>query len=102
LPVRRVYETDTLLAFFHPRPSYPLHVLLVPKAPIAGFQALQGDETDLYADLVAAVQALVSDLGLAQGGYRLIVNGGTYQDVPLLHAHLVSEHPPRRRSRSAL
>jgi histidine triad (HIT) family protein len=91
LPVQRLYATDTLLAFYHPRPSYPVHVLIVPKASIAGLETLQGHETALYADLVKAVQAMVGQLGLAERGYRLIINGWAYQDVPLLHAHLISE-----------
>ncbi len=91
LPVRRLYETDTLLAFPHPRPSYPVHILLVPKAGYPGLEALQGDETALYADLSQAVRRLAQTLDLAPHGYRLIINGGAYQEVPLLHAHLVSQ-----------
>ena len=91
LPVQRLYATERLLAFYHPRPSYPVHILLVPRAPIAGLEALNGQETALYADLMRAVQTLVDRLGLAERGYRLIINGGAYQDVPLLHAHLISE-----------
>ncbi len=91
LPVQRVYATDRLLAFYHPRPSYPVHILIVPKADIASLEALRGHEAALYADLVRAVQTIVGQLGLAERGYRLIINGGAYQDVPLLHAHLISE-----------
>jgi histidine triad (HIT) family protein len=93
LPVRRLCETETLLAFHHPRPSYPVHILLVPKAAPAGLEALQGDEMALYADMIAAVQRLVRELDLAPHGYRLIINGGVYQEVPILHAHLISQAP---------
>ena len=31
IPVDRLRETETLIAFYHPRPSYPFHVLLIPK-----------------------------------------------------------------------
>ncbi|MEZ4510613.1 MAG: hypothetical protein R3C62_01950 [Chloroflexota bacterium] len=34
IPVQRLRETATLLAFHHPKPSYPLHILLVPKRPL--------------------------------------------------------------------
>jgi diadenosine tetraphosphate (Ap4A) HIT family hydrolase len=40
------------------------------------------------------IQSLVVEFRLEEIGYRLIVNGGKYQDVPQLHFHLVSEKEP--------
>jgi diadenosine tetraphosphate (Ap4A) HIT family hydrolase len=51
---------------------------------------LQADDADFLLDLVQAVQSLVKELNLEPGGYRLITNGGAFQDVPHLHFHLVS------------
>lgn len=65
--------------------------LPVPKTAIAGIATLPGDETALYADLVAAVQRLARESALAPRGYRLIVNGSAHRDVPTLHLYLVSE-----------
>jgi histidine triad (HIT) family protein len=90
LPVRRLRETETLLAFYHPRPAYPVHILLVPKKALVGLEALGPKDGPFLADLVAAVQSLVSELKLEAAGYRLIANGGRFQDVPQLHFHLVS------------
>jgi histidine triad (HIT) family protein len=91
LPVARLRETDTLIAFPHPQPSYPTHILLVPKRPYASLAALPVDDTAFLHDLFATVQDLVHDLGLEMGGYRLLVNGGSYQDVPHLHFHLIAD-----------
>ncbi|MEW5872697.1 MAG: HIT domain-containing protein [Chloroflexota bacterium] len=95
LPVKRLRETPTLLAFHHPNPSYPTHVLLVPKKDIPSLAALDQAEDEFAArfltDLVQCVRELVDELNLEQSGYRLIVNGGKYQDIPQLHFHLVSE-----------
>jgi histidine triad (HIT) family protein len=90
IPVHRLYETKSLMAFYHPRPSYPTHIVLVPKRDIPNLMALGEDDTDFMADLVRAVQHLVRELGLAESGYRLICNGGEYQDIPHLHFHLVA------------
>jgi histidine triad (HIT) family protein len=90
LPVRRLRETETLLAFHHPRPAYPVHILLVPKKALAGLEAIGPDDGPFLADLVAAVQSLISELNLEAAGYRLIANGGRFQDVPQLHFHLIS------------
>jgi histidine triad (HIT) family protein len=91
IPVKRLRETDTLIAFHHPKPSYPVHILIVPKKAIADLTALStADERDFMVDLFATVQSLISEMNLEETGYRLICNGGSYQDVPQLHFHLVS------------
>lgn len=90
LPVAKLRETDTLIAFYHPRPSYAVHILLVPKRKLAGLSDLTPADADFTADLFQVVNTLVAELQLEERGYRLIANGGAYQDVPHLHFHLVS------------
>jgi histidine triad (HIT) family protein len=90
IPVERLAETPSLIAFHHPAPSYPVHILLVPKRNYAKLSDIAPDDTAFQRDLFVTVAKLVQDLALEQGGYRLICNGGTYQDVPLLHFHLIS------------
>jgi histidine triad (HIT) family protein len=96
IPVKRLRETSTLMAFHHPKPSYPLHILLVPKRAIASFMDLSSSDTDFYADLVQTVQSLVAEFELQQGSYRLIVNGGDFQEIPQLHFHLICEQLPNQ------
>jgi len=88
IPVKRLRETDTLMAFHHPKPSYVFHVLLVPKKAAASFMDLEPGSAFLT-ELTAAVQSLVNEYQLP--AWRLIVNGGEYQDFPQLHFHLVSD-----------
>ncbi len=90
IPAKRLRETDTLIAFRHPKPSYPVHILLMPKLAVANFGALDANDPVFLADLVEATQSLVDEFALAERGYRLIVNGGPYQDFPHLHFHLIS------------
>jgi histidine triad (HIT) family protein len=91
IPVKRLRETETLMAFHHPRPSYPVHILLVPKQPYADLLDVPPDDTSFLHDLFETAQNLVHGLGLEQTGYRLIANGGAFQDVPHLHFHLIAE-----------
>ena len=93
IPVQRLRETATLVAFLHPVPIYPVHILIVPKKAIPSFAALRPADAPFLVDVAAAVQSLVTELGLDAAGYRLIVNGGPYQDMPQLHFHLVSGPP---------
>ena len=97
LPVHRLRETATLLAFHHPQPSHAVHILLVPKKALASLAALTPADAPFLLDLFATAQSLVAEFGLEQTGYRLITNGGPYQSVPQLHFHLISDAaaPPR-------
>lgn len=90
IPVERLRETRSLIAFYHPKPGYPIHILLVPKKAIGALTALTDGDQEFIGDLFSTVQSLVSELNLEQAGYRLIVNGGKYQEVAQLHFHLVS------------
>jgi histidine triad (HIT) family protein len=95
IPVSRLRETDTLMAFHHPQPGYPLHIVLAPRRAIASLEALTPADAPFLADLFATVQSLVAELGLQAAGYRLVVNGGAYQDFPHLHFHLISDERSR-------
>jgi histidine triad (HIT) family protein len=89
IPVQRLRETKTLVAFQHPKPSYPFHVLLVPKKAVASLKEFDSNDSDFLSDLYTTVQILVEEFHLS--AYRLIVNGGKYQDFPQLHFHLISD-----------
>ena len=88
IPAKRLRETDTLLAFHHPQPAYPFHVIILPKKDIRSFADLEPADPFLK-DLVAVAQSLIAEYHLP--AYRLIVNGGEYQEFPHLHFHLISE-----------
>jgi histidine triad (HIT) family protein len=95
IPVKRLRETNSLLAFFHPKPVYPFHVIILPKKAIHSFSDLE-PSSPFLADLVIAAQSLVAEHALT--AYRLVVNGGEYQEFPHLHFHLISgpatdQHP---------
>jgi histidine triad (HIT) family protein len=86
LPLDRLRETETLVAFYHPRPSYPFRVLLTPKRSRSDLNALQTTDTDFMPDLFQTVQSIVAEFNLAESGYRLICNGGAYQTIPYLES----------------
>ncbi len=89
IPVKRLRETETLLAFHHSKPVYPFHILLVPKKAVASLQEFDPTDAAFLADLYSTVQSLVNEFQLP--AYRLIVNGGEYQEFPQLHFHLIAD-----------
>ena len=97
IPAERLRETEALLAFHHPKPAYLLHIILVPRKLVATLLDLPPDDP-FMPELLQTVQELVREFQLAEGGYRLIVNGGKYQDFPHLHFHLISDVGANSRS----
>ena len=89
IPVTRLRETPSLIAFHHPSPGYKYHVIILPKRQVASLASLDPHDTIFLTDLFSAVQSLVDEFHLT--AYRLIVNGGEYQDFPHLHFHLISD-----------
>ena len=91
IPGDKLIETDSVLAFHHPSPSYPLHILIVPKARLRSITDLPSPDLVFESSLFTAVNELVQRFNLHKYGYRLIANGGSAQEVIHLHFHLISE-----------
>ncbi|MFZ6031391.1 MAG: HIT domain-containing protein [Chloroflexota bacterium] len=91
MPVNKLRDTELVIAFSHPQSAYKTHILIVPKREIASFADLRPEDFPIVHEIVRVAQELVNELGLGEKGYRLIVNGGAYQDVAQLHYHLISE-----------
>jgi histidine triad (HIT) family protein len=90
LPIKRLHETENLVVFNHPKPSYPVHILIVPKKAIGSLTDLDEEDNEFLLDVFRMAKSMVEELGISQTGYRLILNGGEFQEVPQLHFHLVS------------
>jgi diadenosine tetraphosphate (Ap4A) HIT family hydrolase len=90
IPVKRLRETDYWIVFRHPQPVYPFHVLLVSKWAFPSLMEIPGEGAPaILKDLIQIVQSLVLEYHL-EDGYRLNTNGGIYQDIPILHFHLIA------------
>jgi histidine triad (HIT) family protein len=90
IPARIVHDDDRCVAFHDVAPQAPIHVLVIPKKPIASLAEASATDADLLGHLVVVATELARTLGLAQG-YRLVVNCGPDggQSVDHLHLHLL-------------
>jgi len=91
LPVNQLEVTSQLIAFFHPQPSYPFHVVIVPKVEIPSMMDLSPTHTPFLCDCFATIQKIVAQYNLGTSGYRVVINGGKNQEFPILHFHLISD-----------
>lgn len=92
-----VYEDDEVLAFRDLNPQAPVHVLFIPKKAIATLDDARGEDAPLLGKLLLAAAAYARAVGLAEQGYRTVINcnedGG--QTVFHLHLHLLAGRPMR-------
>lgn len=97
IPADIVYEDEQLIAFRDIHPQAPVHVLFVPKTPIATLNDLAADQATLLGQLFLAAAAYAKREGFAEDGYRCVINcnanGG--QTVFQLHLHLLAGAPLR-------
>jgi histidine triad (HIT) family protein len=95
LPVKRIRETERVIVFWHPRPFWEKHILIVPKKRIRNIVEI-GPEDMIYIDEVYRVAGeVIKELGWEKGGYSLLSNGGSRQEVNQLHFHLQSGEQTR-------
>lgn len=88
-PVKIAKETDRVLAFYHTRPSYPVHIVVTPKRHIPSLIALEDGDSDLLLEMLGVVREIAADIVGEHGACRVITNLGRYQDSKHLHWHLV-------------
>ena len=90
IPARIEHEDELCLAFHDVAPQAPVHVLVIPKRPLASLAEATADDTGLLGHLVVVATQLARKFGLEQG-YRLVVNCGRDggQSVDHLHVHLL-------------
>ena len=91
IPARIVHETDDFFAFHDAHPQAPVHVLIVPKRVIPRIAEASGDDAALLGKMIVASREIAAQLGLAETGYRLVINSGrdAGESVPHLHIHLL-------------
>lgn len=92
LPADIVYETDDILAFRDIHPVAPTHVLVIPKKPITKLSDASADDAALLGKLMIGVGEVARQLGLAEDGFRVVINNGegAGQTVFHLHAHILA------------
>lgn len=91
IPADIVLETDRAIAFRDIRPEAPVHVLVVPRRALTGVGEAEDADEALLGHLLLVARDVARHEGLAESGYRLVINQGADagQSVPHLHVHVL-------------
>ncbi|MBT4076320.1 MAG: histidine triad nucleotide-binding protein [Gammaproteobacteria bacterium] len=88
IPAEILYEDDDVLAFRDVSPQAPVHFLVIPKLPIETINDIQPDQAELIGKMVLTAQKLVKEQGVAEGGYRLVMNCNEDGGQTVFHIHM--------------
>ena len=91
IPADIVYESDTAIAFRDINPQAPTHVLIIPRKHISTINDIGDDDQDIVRSLYSAAREIAAAEGLADVGYRAVMNcnEGAGQTVFHIHLHLL-------------
>jgi histidine triad (HIT) family protein len=97
IPADIVYQDEDLVAFRDVNPQAPTHILVIPRKPIPTLNAVEPEDAELIGKLFLAAAKIASQEGIAEQGYRTIVNcnAGAGQTVYHLHLHVIGGRPLR-------
>jgi histidine triad (HIT) family protein len=95
IPSTRVDEDDHALAIRDIAPRAPTHILVLPKRHVASVADLTAADGELLGHLFGMVASVARAEGIADAGYRVVSNVGTWggQTVDHLHFHLMGGRP---------
>jgi len=87
IPAEIVFEDDLCLAFRDINPQAPVHILIIPKKPIAKLTDANDEDQDLLGHMLLAANSIAEDQNIGDA-YRLVVNNGAAAGQSVFHLHI--------------
>jgi len=87
IPADIVYEDDLCLAFRDINPQAPVHILVIPKKPIARLADCEAGDQNLLGHLMLAAGNIAREEGISEA-FRLVINNGAEAGQEVFHLHL--------------
>ena len=88
IPAELIRSDPDALAFRDINPQAPTHILIIPKAHVASVSDLDPAQAELMGKLFLAARELAEREGIAQEGYRMVVNAGAAAGQTVFHIHM--------------
>lgn len=83
-----VYQDDQVVAFRDLNPQAPTHILVIPREHIGGPGDIDQTKEQIAGHLIAVASKIAQQEGIANEGYRLVLNQGTHGGQSVLHMHV--------------
>ena len=95
IPSKTVYQDESATAFWDIEPQAPVHILIVPNEHVGSVNELEDHHQGAVGHLLRVARTVAQDQGIAESGFRLVVNTGAdaLMSVPHLHVHILGGRP---------
>lgn len=88
IATEKIHEDDLCIAFRDIAPQAPQHVLVIPRKPVTSVADAGPEDAALLGHLMLVAARVARDLGLEEGGYRLVTNVGQHGGQSVFHLHI--------------
>ena len=88
IPAEIVYENDDVLAFKDLNPQAPIHLLIIPKKRTRTINEMQNEDAALFGKLFLAAKDIAAEMGVAEDGFRVVMNCNEAAGQTVFHVHL--------------
>ena len=88
IPAQIIYENEHVLAFEDLNPQAPCHVLVIPKKHITSGNDMTIEDTECLGAMLLAGRKVAELKGIADKGYRFVMNTGQDGGQSVYHIHL--------------
>ncbi len=88
IPAALVYEDEMVVAFDDVNPQAPTHTLVIPRKHVASIAELQDSDGELLGRLMLTGNKIAKLKGIADAGYRIVINTGAHGGQSVFHLHL--------------
>ncbi|MDP8205642.1 MAG: histidine triad nucleotide-binding protein [Candidatus Electryonea clarkiae] len=88
IPTNSVYENENVLAFEDINPKAPVHILIIPKADVPTVNEFGPEHKEMIGDMILAAKEIAAEKGIAESGYRMVINTLDDGGQELYHVHL--------------
>ncbi len=87
IPAKKLFEDDQVVAFPDINPQAPEHFLVIPKRHVPSMADVEAGEGALVGHMLVICSRIAKDRGLAQNGYRIVINTGSEGGQTVFHLH---------------
>ena len=88
IPAKIIYEDEKVLVFEDIKPQAPVHTLVIPKKHISTLLEITGEDNELIGYLFQVANRIARDKGIADRGFRLVINCNREAGQTVFHVHL--------------
>jgi histidine triad (HIT) family protein len=88
--VEKIAETENVLAFYHTRPFWETHVVVIPKKHVSSLLTIEESDAELFLEIFEVIKKVAEQVVKQKGAARVLTNLGEYQDSKHLHFHVYS------------